>query len=404
MRIKMSQTNKTLLIQSSSQQFQSGPQIEDPLLPTPWSTVKDQYWKQLRKQQLPTTFDWGTENHSVILPRSLNCLSNIYLRVDLPALSDPSHVYKNAVGKYIINSMTFRSNGQEVYRINNYPMFIRNYEENLTVEELESFRDTFMGGHTAQRSQAARTCFIPLGLPHTRYARYAHSGNHQFGVLPARFGTSVTEISVTLNNATSTVLDAAHVPGSIQNRCSLEFREIVGRSAFQNSYSEGRGSYSVCLPEKIELTADFVNCSAGVKHTFKNLSCTGNVFCLEFYTQDQADEVHQENDVQVPLTFLEVRLDNEVVICLNDEMEVKLDNYAHGYKANNGSLTTMARVQFNNLGTKASISFRGALDFRSIQSLDVEVAFKTDCKVRVYSRRYSRIVLTAQGEFKKYLD
>ena len=46
----MSQTNKALLIAAGSGNFQSGPEIPTTLLPTPWSAVKDQYYKQLRRQ------------------------------------------------------------------------------------------------------------------------------------------------------------------------------------------------------------------------------------------------------------------------------------------------------------------------------------------------------------------
>jgi len=399
----MSQTNKALLIAAGSGNFQSGPEIPTTLLPTPWSAVKDQYYKQLRRQQLDSTLDWGSENFSVILPRSLNCVSNIYLRVNLPDLSDPSHAYKHAPGKYIIASMSFRSNGTEVYRIPDYTNWLRTYEENLNAEELQAFRETFLGATSSARSHQANACFIPLALPHTRYGRYAHAGAVNFGCLPCRFGNSVTECVLTLNPALNMVLDSTHAPASIQNLCSLEFREIVGRSSFQNAYSEGRGSYSVCINEAIALNADWENCSAGVKKTFKNLNPTGNVFAIEFQTQLQADSVHQEVDSMTHLTFLEVRLDNEVVISM-DEAELRIDNYSHGYRFNNGVLTVQPRLQFNNKGSKASVSWRGAIDMRNIQSCDVEVAFKDTCKVRLYSKRYARIVLTSSGEFKKYLD
>ena len=398
----MTQTNKALLIAASSGNFQSGPEIPTSLLATPWSAVKDQYYKQLRRQQLPSTLDWESENFSVILPRSLSVISNIYLRVNLPDLSDASHAYKHAPGKYVIQSLSFRSNGTIVYTIPDYTNWLRTYEENLNSEELQAFRETFLGAKTTSRTHQANPVFIPLALPNSRFGHYAHGGVN-FGCLPCRFGNSVTEIVFTLNSANHTVLDAGHAPASIQNLCSLEFREIVGRSSFQNAFSEGRGSYSVCINENVQLNADWQNCDAGVKTLFKNISATGNLFAIEFQTQDQGDSVHQEVDVMTSLTFLEVKMDNECVISM-DESEIRMDNYSHGYRFNNNVLTIQPRLQFNNQGTKASTSWRGAVDMRNIQSLDIEVAFKADCKVRLYSKRYARIVLTSGGEFKKYLD
>ncbi len=90
----MSQTNKSLLLNSGSTQFQSGAEIPTSLLPTPWSAVTDTYYKQKRTQNLDSVFYWEAKNYSIVLPRRLNCVSNIYLKVTLPDLGDPAHHYK----------------------------------------------------------------------------------------------------------------------------------------------------------------------------------------------------------------------------------------------------------------------------------------------------------------------
>ena len=399
----MSQTNKSLLLNSGSTQFQSGAEIPTSLLPTPWSAVTDTYYKQMRTQNLDSVFNWEAKNYSIVLPRSLNCVSNIYLKVTLPDLGDPSHHYKFGRGKYVLESMSFRSNGVEVYRVNDYSLWIRSYEESLSLEELRAFRSTFLGcDSSSQRTHVGSTCFLPLPIPNTRYFRYPHSSVN-WGCMPMRFGNSVTEIVLSVNPALQLVLDATHAVGSIQNACAIEYREIIGKTAFQNSFSEGRGSYSVAMPERIALTADFENVGAGVHKIFKSINPTGNVFALEFDCKAQTPTVHLENDTMTRLTFLEIRLDNEIVIHL-DEHELKIDQYSHGYRTSNDTLTIMPRVHFNTQGSKATVSFRGSIDFRRISNLDVEVAFKDNCKVKLYSMRYSRVILTAAGEFKKYLD
>ena len=399
----MAQTNKSLLLNSSSTAFASGQELPTTLLPTPWSTVKDQYYKQNRRQALDSVFDWDAKNYSIIIPRSLNCVSNIYLKVTLPTLEDPAHHYKFGRGKYILESVALRSNGVEVYRVDDYSLWIRSYEESLSIEELRAFRSTFMGCHDeAQRTHNGSTVFLPMPIPSTRYFRYPH-GKVNFGCMPMRFGNSVTELVVSVNPASFMTLDATHTVPSIVNACAIEFREIVGKTAFQNAYSEGRGSFSCCLPERIALTADYENVAANTPHTWKSINPTGNVFCLEIDTKAQSNTAQLENDTMSRLTFLKVVLDNETVLHL-DEHELRLDQYSHGYRTFNNTLTIMPRIQFNVQGSKASVSFRGSIDCRRISNLDVTVSFADACKVKLFSMRYSRIILTSAGAFKKYLD
>jgi len=206
-----------------------------------------------------------------------------------------------------------------------------------------------------------------------------------------------------MSPALNMVLDATHAVGSIQNACTVEFREIVGKPSFINSYSEGRGAFSVCLPETVNLTADWENVTALTRKTWNNLSPTGNIFCIELQTQAQGASIHQENDVMTTLNYLEIRLDNEVVQSMTAD-ELKISNYSHGYRTNNGILTVQPRIQFNVQGSKATIGYMGAVDFRNIQNCQITVEFLADCKVRLLSKRYSRIVLTSSGEFRKFLD
>jgi len=399
----MSQTNKAILLQSASNQFMSGPSIPTKLLATPWSASKDTYYKQLRKVQLDSTFDWGVRGYSFILPRSLNAISDVYLRVDLPDLN-PGENYKFARGKYVIESMSFRSNGSECYRVDNYQLWVREFEEGLSVEELAEFRRVFLGcDSSTTRTHIGSTVMIPLALPQSRYGRYAHQEGVNFGILPCRFGNSTVEIVLDINTAANMTLDAGHVVPSVVGNCSLEFKEVIGKPSFLNAFSEGRGSYSTQLSQYIPLTAAFEVITANVKHTFRQFSPTGSVYSLVFYLLQQGDHTHQENDTCAHLTAVTVRLDSEVVIDM-DEQEIKMSNYAHGYRQTNNILDKMPRLQFNTQGSKASISFRGAIDFRNIQNCEIDVTFSADCKCRVYSTRYSRIVLTSAGEFRKYLD
>ncbi|MBB74316.1 MAG: hypothetical protein CMJ75_07370 [Planctomycetaceae bacterium] len=381
----------------------SGPQIPTKLLATPWSASKETYYKQLRKIQLDSTFDWGAQGFSFILPRSLNAITDVYLRIDLPTLN-PGENYKFSRGKYCIDSMSFRSNGSEIYRIDSYELFLREWEEGLSVEELAEFRRVFMGCNSSTtRTHVGSTVFIPLALPQTRYARYAHQEGVNYGVLPCRFGNSTTEIVLNMNTAAHLTLDASHVVPSIAGTANLEFKELVGKPSLINAFSEGRGSYSTALPQYIPLNADFQNLTANTKHTFRQISPTGSVYSLVFYLLNQGSHVHQENDASAHLTSITVRLDSETVIDM-DEHEIKMSAYAHGYRQTNNVVDKMPRLQFNTMGSKASISFRGAIDFRNIQNCEIDITVNADCKCRLYSTRYSRIVLLSSGEFRKYLD
>ena len=400
----MSQTNKQLLLQAGSVNFQSGPKLGSRLLPTPWSSVKDVYYKQFRRVALDSTFDFNSTNYSVQIPKSLNVVSNIYLKVVLPTLTG-GHNYKYARGKYLIRSFTLRSNGTDVYTVNDYPLWIRSYEENMSEEEISAFRSTFLGcDSSTARTHVGSIVYLPVPMPHNRVHRYAHQGSTSFGCLPARFGNSNIEMVFTMNGPLNLVLDATHDSlTTIANACSIQYREIVGKPSFINSYAEARGAFSVCLPETINLTNDWETVTAGARKTWSHLAPTGNVFAIEFQTEAQGDSVHMENDVMTTLTFLEIRLDNEVVQSMTED-EIKIANYSHGYRSNNGILTVQPRIQFNTQGAKSTLAYHGAIDFRNIQNCQISVEFKDDCKVKLLSKRYSRVVLTSSGDFRKFLD
>ena len=65
----MSQTNKQLLLQAGSVNFQSGPKLGSRLLPTPWSSVKDVYYKQFRRVALDSTFDFNSVSKLMTMNR-----------------------------------------------------------------------------------------------------------------------------------------------------------------------------------------------------------------------------------------------------------------------------------------------------------------------------------------------
>jgi len=388
-----------------SSSFKSGKKTTDNLLSSPWSSTANQTFKTLRRMNLDSTLDFESKSFSILLPRSLQVLSNAYFRVELPELSQSDYVYKKSVGKYIFSNFRLLSSGGEVYNIPSMKKFYREFQEGLSEEDHKAFCDTHLGGH-GTRTHLARVVYLPVPLMHSRYCRYALNNRKTYGVLPAKFGNSTVELVVDVNNRENLVLNDAHAGAiSIAGKVSLEFREVVGVPALIRTFSDGRGTFSCAFPESTRLLPAFVQFLADTPQVISNINPSGAVFQIEIYAvNNTVDQKNHENDTVFKPTSVKVSMDNEVVINLADKTEVDLDEYSHGYKQCNSELNVMSRIEFNSCGHKSTYSFYGAIDCRSINQVEIELTFDSDCKVMLYQRRYSRITISGNGRIQKYLD
>jgi len=385
--------------------FKSGKKIVDNLLSSPWSATANQTFKTLRRQQLSDTMDFGSKSFSILMPRSLQVLSNCYIRVELDELDQGDYHYKKSVGKYIFSNFRLLSAGSEVYSIPNLEKFWREFQEGLNDEDWAAFSNTHLGGHAA-RSNAARVCYIPVPLFHSRYTRYPKNNNKTYGVLPMKLGSTSLELVFDVSPSTHLALNDAHTATlSIANKVSLEYREVISTPTLIRQFQDGRGSFSTCFCEQTRLLPEFIQYSANVKQTIRNLNCTGSVFQIEIYAvSPEVDSKNNENETIFVPTAVTVRLDNETCINLADPTEVNLDSYSHGLTQNNSDTPPMFRINFNSYGCKSTYAWYGALDFRGINQMEIDLTFADNCKVMLFQRRYARIVIAANGRVQKYLD
>ena len=116
----------------------------DNLVPTPWKKLAVLSVKTWREIQLNSTLDWDSKNFSFVLPESLQVVASIFLKIDLPQLTDASYDYKNLPSLYCVDRIRVFSNGSEVSSF--YPRwYLREYMSTLSDEEHEVFREAYCG-------------------------------------------------------------------------------------------------------------------------------------------------------------------------------------------------------------------------------------------------------------------
>ena len=94
----MSQENPQNIIRSWNQvqSFNTGPVIEDKLAPVDYGRIRTLFTHTWREEKLSANLDWDSQAFSVYLPESLNVVSSVFLKIDLPALG--SDTYKKYPG------------------------------------------------------------------------------------------------------------------------------------------------------------------------------------------------------------------------------------------------------------------------------------------------------------------
>ena len=85
-----------------SSKWNQGKVVEDSLLPKQLNRLQSLFQHVWREEQASTTLNWGTKNFSYLLPESLQVLSSMFLRIQLPALQNGT--YKKNVGKSMIHA------------------------------------------------------------------------------------------------------------------------------------------------------------------------------------------------------------------------------------------------------------------------------------------------------------
>ena len=163
----MSYENPENIIRSWNVQtnFATGPVTADQLVPPQYSRIRTPFLKTWREEACNTTLDWGSSNFSIYLPESLRVVSDIFLRIRLPALG--SSTYKRFPGLYAIKTIRLLSQGQEVYSCD-YLQFMADHLQQYNDEELKDFANAFLGREDAL-SLNARDVMCPILIPNSPF-------------------------------------------------------------------------------------------------------------------------------------------------------------------------------------------------------------------------------------------
>ena len=143
----MSYENPENIIRSWNVQtnFATGPVTADQLVPPQYSRIRTPFLLTWREESCNSTLDWGSSNFSIYLPESLRVVSDMYLRIQLPALA--STTYKKYPGLFAIKTIRLLSQGQEVYSCD-YLQHMADHLQQYSEEELKDFAAVYLGGES----------------------------------------------------------------------------------------------------------------------------------------------------------------------------------------------------------------------------------------------------------------
>ena len=89
----MSYENPENIIRSWNVQtnFATGPVTADQLVPPQYSRIRTPFLLTWREESCNSTLDWGSSNFSIYLPESIRVVSDMNLRIQLPALASTTY-------------------------------------------------------------------------------------------------------------------------------------------------------------------------------------------------------------------------------------------------------------------------------------------------------------------------
>ena len=396
----MPQENISNLIRSWNLQtgWATGPVVQDKLAPEQYGRIRTLYNHTWREEQIGSTFDWGSQNFSVYLPESLQVVSSIYLKINLPVCGG-SGVYKGYVGIYPLKSIRLMSNGTEVYTADQF-LFMHDYLESLSDEALKSFSEAYLGGE-ATPSGDARVLLIPLLLPNSSYMGRA-GGNHGHGIFPCFLGQSRLEIQMTMNPATYTANDAAKVPTSIANECSLMYHQVELAENAKGSYSDLRGMYSIVNRRFTELTSDWTAYASGTAH-YNQYQPQGTVTELMIVAvADDADNSRHTHAYVLP-TSITITVDSIVVKSLDTPEKVKAELWTNGFVPNS-TFPNPGRICFAAHAAHSDHLFSGGYNMQLASNVDVSFTFAAACRYKVVASQIQRVTIDALGKLRARLE
>jgi len=399
----MSFENPTNIIRSWALQssFANGPVTIDKLTPPQYGRIRTNHVTVWRQEALSNNLDWGSQQFSIYLPESLRVVKEMYLQVNLPAISG-GPTYKAYPALNIIKEFRIMSNGQEVYNCR-YADYLADFCQSLREEELRAFADTFLGGQSA--TAGARTVLVPLLLPNCPYMQRNGKDHRGHGIMPCFFGQSRLELQITLNTAEYVAATRGTPPASIAGECTLLYHEVQMTTSNILKYADHRGSYSIVTRQFTQLTPSW---QVGAQNTLIRWDASQpqgvvtEVMLLAVAT-DANDDVLSER-VFVKPTIFRVIADSVTQRDLNTQFKVDSELYDNGF-APPADFPNCGRICFaSHCADGSTHRYSGGYHMRLASKIVFEFQFAVAVKYRIVAVQLMRVKIDSLGTMRSSLE
>jgi len=398
----MSYENPENIIRSWNVQtnFATGPVTADQLVPPQYSRIRTPFLLTWREESCNSTLDWGSSNFSIYLPESLRVVSDMYLRIQLPALG--STTYKKYPGLFAIKTIRLLSQGQEVYSCD-YLQHMADHLQQYSEEELKDFAAVYLGGETVL-SLGARDIMCPILLPNSRFLSRDGKDIRGDGVFPCYLGTNRLEIQVTLNAAAYMGVDASVFPASISGKCSLMYNEVKMTSPDLMNFSDHRGKYSIINRRFTELTSGWKAYATAADGTWNINQPQGVVTEVQLIAvADGADESRHGHTYIKPTSF-KVTADSIVQKDLNTQNKVDAELWVNGFVQKNADFPSPGRLCFASHCASNSHVYTGGYNQQLASTIQYDFTFSGACRFKIIAVQLQRVRIDSTGRITATLN
>ena len=403
----MSYENPENIIRSWNVQtnFATGPVTADQLVPPQYSRIRTPFLKTWREEACNSTLDWGSSNFSIYLPESLRVVSDIFLRIKLPALG--SSTYKRFPGLYPIKTIRLLSQGQEVYSCD-YMQFMADHLQQYNDEELKDFANTFLGREDAL-SLNARDVMCPILIPNSPFLSREGVDTRGHGVFPCYLGTNRLEIQLTMNAANYVSADTSVDCPTISGSCSIMYNEVKMTGPDLMNFSDHRGKYSIINRRFTELTSGWQvyppnSGSAGDVATWNINQPQGVVTEVQVIAvADSADESRHGFTYIKPTSF-KVTADSIVQKDLNTKNKVDAELWANGFVQKNADFPHPGRLCFAAHCAQNSHVYTGGYNQQLASTIQYDFTFAAGCRYKIVAVQLQRVRIDSTGRITATLN
>ena len=377
--------------------WQTGPKVANKLLPPVFGRIAVPFVSTWRESAQPT-LDWGAQNHSIIIPEGVRCLSAAYLQIDLPSAQ-----YKAYPGLYIIDEFRLRSSGQIVYTCD-YAQHIADYCESLTDQKLRQFARIYLGGSAASTEAETRQVKLPLLIPNSTYLRRNNKGHGVFG---SYTGNEKIELEITLkSNLFAGKSSGTDDPTSIAGACKIMYHCVDVPNTLRKKYEDLRGFFNVVTRRFTQLTNGWKHYASPNTVVVDSLSQPSGV-CTEvmLLAVPHVNNAHERraHDYIKP-THFEVTHDMISQRRLDTPSKVETELFVNGFNPPN-DFASPGRLCFaNHCAGDSTAMYSGGYDMSQATTLSFTFKFDQEVDYRLVAVQYANVKIDGAGVLTSTLD